>query len=349
MKLIFEANDQEKKEIIEQHNFFKKTLKTKLKQKFVNEQTSQTSGGGVGFLNAARDKGCKIAVGGVIKSTPGKPSVLYKVADYDSTNGYFKKGDELYIKDDFTFDVVSVDGSGKKRLSASNKKWACSALTQPVEDLVKGNIEKTKLEGGWKTKEEVLKNDTEENIEDLQMYDKKVVNGVTLYRNKSGAGIQTALTPRGQQIYKYYSDLGGLPENAVDPEKSQTWVKVKIGSKPDFSADFYMFFDPTKTYNDSNITKLIQDRTLANVPKDKKLCKQSIEDYYTNFIKKRPMQPSDFSFLKSKTQACKNEFYGDWGVLSGGRRIDKILDIMSGSVIGQGPSKMGDNAQWRLK
>lgn len=345
MKLIFEANEQEKKEILEQHNLFKKALQSKVTKLMVNEQATPT-GGGVEFLKAARDKGCKIAVGGVIKSAPGKPSVLYKVADYDSANGYFKKGDELYIKDDFTFDVVSADASGNKTLSASGKKWACPALTKPVEDQVKGNIEKTKKEGDWKTKEEVLKFDTEQNIADPQMYDTTVVNGVTLYRNKSGAGIQTALTERGQQIFNAYKANGGLTEKQVDPEKAQTWVKVKIGSKPDFSADFYMYFDPSQTVRDPKIAAEIQKSVESTIPTDKKDCKTNIENYYTNYKKKRMMEPNQLAALKYKVQACKNEFYNDWGFLGGGK-MDKILDIMSGGI--GGPSKMGEDAQWRLK
>ena len=167
MKLILEVNDQEKKEILEQHNLFKNALQSKVKKLMVNEQTQP--GGGVEFLKAARDKGCKIAVGGVIKSAPGKPSVLYKVADYDSANGYFKKGDELYIKDDFTFDVVSVDASGNKTLSASNKKWACSALTKPVEDQIKTNIDLTQKEGGWKKRGDITDTDANFSVENQQV------------------------------------------------------------------------------------------------------------------------------------------------------------------------------------
>ena len=344
MKLIFETTEQEKKEILEQHNLFKKVLQSKVTRLMVNEQT-QPTGGGVEFLKAARDKGCKIAVGGVIKSAPGKPSVLYKVADYDSANGYFKKGDELYIKDDFTFDVVTTDASGNKTLSATNKKWACPALTQPVEDQVKANIEKTKQEGDWKTKEEVLKNDTEQNIEDPQMYDKKVVDGVTLYRNKSGAGVQVALTERGKQIYQKYKDNGALTEKEVDPEQSQTWIKVKIGSKPDFSADFYMYLDPAKTVRDPEIAKTIQNKVEETIPTDKKDCKKNIEDYYTNFKKKRMMEPNQLAALKYKVQACKNEFYKDWGFFGAGK-IDNMLDVMSGGI--GGPSRRGDDSKWLL-
>jgi hypothetical protein len=104
----------------------------------------------------------------------------------------------------------------------------------------------------------------------------------------------------------------------------------------------------TKTL-EKNIGGTIEKDTKGQFPEDQKDCQAEIESYYTNYTNKRPMSDVSFNDLKNKVQACKNEFYGDWKFLSGGRRIDKILDIMSGSVIGQGPSKMGDNAQWRLK
>lgn len=345
MKNRFQITEQEKKEILEQHNLFKEVLKSKSKVKrlMVNEQATPTSGGGEEFLKAAREK-CQFAKGSVLRSAPGKPKVLYKKADLNDDNGQFKIGDELYIKDNFTLDVVITDADGKRTM-AYNKTWTCPELTKPVEDQVNSNLDKTKLEGNWKTKEEVLKNDTEENIADPQMYDTKVVNGVTLYRNKSGAGIQSALTPRGKQIFDAYKANGGLTEKEVDPETATTLVKVKIGSKPDFSADFYMYFDPQQTVRNPDIAAKIQDEVEKTIPTDKKDCKKSIEDYYTNYKLKRNLAPNQLAALKYKVQACKNEFYNNWGFLGGGK-VDKILDIMSGGV--GGPSKMGDNAKWRL-
>jgi tRNA G18 (ribose-2'-O)-methylase SpoU len=84
MKNRFQITEQEKKEILEQHNLFKEVLKSKSKVKrlMVNEQATPTSGGGVEFLKAARDKGCQVAKGGVLRSAPGKPTVLYKKADF---------------------------------------------------------------------------------------------------------------------------------------------------------------------------------------------------------------------------------------------------------------------------
>ena len=53
---------------------------------------------------------------------------------------------------------------------------------------------------------------------------------------------------------------------------------------------------------------------------------------------------NDFTPMKIKVQACKNQHYGKWGILGGGNRIDNYLDILSG-VKGGGPSP--DN-KWRL-
>ena len=59
------------------------------------------------------------------------------------------------------------------------------------------------------------------------------------------------------------------------------------------------------------------------------------------------IEPNQLSALKYKVQACKNEFYGDWGFMGGGK-IDEILDILSGVKVG-GPSSYGDDSKWRLK
>lgn len=346
MKLIFESNEQEKKEILEQHNLFKKALQSKVNRLMVNEQSEPLKG--VEFLKAARDKKCKIAVGGVIKSAPGKPSVLFKVADYDSANGYFKKGDELYVKDNYTFDVVTTDATGKKTLSVSNKKWGCAAMTADAEAASKTNIDKTKKEGDWKTKEDLLKTDTEQNIENPVMYEKKEVNGVTLYRRKVSGAIGASLTDDQKKIIDKWINKGAKLRKDLDAEEAKTWISkvVSPASEGYFSEDLIMYFDPTITVKDEALTATIQAAVTTRIPTNQKDCKQTIETYYLAFKKKRPLEPNEFEALKAKTQACKNEYSGDWGMLSGGRRMDNYLEIMSGGV--GGPSRAGDDAKWRL-
>jgi hypothetical protein len=346
MKQRLIINEQEKKEILEKHNLFKQALQTKRNKPMVNEQAS--SGGGRNFLIAARDKGCKIAKGGVIQSAPGKPTVLYKKADYDSPNGYFKIGDELYIKDDFTFDVVTTDASGKKTLTFSNRTWKCSALTDPIEQQVKTNIQRTEQEGDWKKREDIT--DTDENVENPQMYEKKVINGVTRYRRISGKGIAAGLDKRQQDVISKYKAQGGKLENEVSELESKTWTKKLVSPKSDrlFSEDLYMYFPPN-TITNQGITNAFNQALIDQTPKNSADCKDLIEKYYVAFKKKKVFTADIFDATKEKVQACKNQYYQDWGgVFSGGKKLDNILDIMSGVVSG-GPSAYDEDSKWRLK
>jgi hypothetical protein len=134
----------------------------------------------------------------------------------------------------------------------------------------------------------------------------------------------------------------------LDAEQAKTWISkvVSPASEGYFSEDLIMYFDPTITVKDEAITSNIQKAVEQRIPTNQKDCKNTIETYYLAFKKKRPLEPNEFEALKYKTQACKGEYYKDWGVLSGGRRMDNYLDIMSGGI--GGPSRAGDDAKWRL-
>lgn len=128
MKSVLKISSEEKKQILEQHDSFKSKLQSKVKKLMINEQTQNDNTKVREFLEKARQY-CKIAKNGKFMSAPGKPSVLFKIADYNSESGHFKEGDKLYIKSDYTFDVVSKDGTGKEFKSATNKMWKCDQLT----------------------------------------------------------------------------------------------------------------------------------------------------------------------------------------------------------------------------
>ena len=260
-------------------------------------------------------------------------------------NTYFFRGIKKSTKQEIDFfpDMTYsfVDGSKKG-------KWTCPALTKPVEDQIKGNIEKTKREGNWTTKEELLKTDTEQNIENPVMYEKKVIDGVTHYRRKSAGGIGEGLTPDQKSIIDKWTNKGAKLRKELDAEQAKTWISklVSPASEGYFSEDLIMYFDPTITVKDESLTATIQNAVKQRIPTNQKDCKNTIETYYLAFKKKRPLEPNEFEALKYKTQACKGEYYNDWGILSGGRRMDNYLDIMSGGI--GGPSRAGDDAKWRL-
>jgi hypothetical protein len=381
MKLKFEYSEDEKRAILEQHNLFKEALQSKVKRLMINEQVEDGSGatlGGKDLLTAAINKKCKIAVGGELQSEdgdPSKPYVIYKKADYNSNNGYFKIGDELYIKDDFTFDVVSTDASGAKKVT-KGLQWACKALTaeadaakkaaedaaaqakqdadaaaaqakQDADAAAKTNVERTKQEGEWKERKDI--NDTDANVENPQMYEKKVVNGVTLYRRISGKGIAGALDSRQQAVVNKWIAQGAKLEKDVDAEQAKTWTRKLVSPKSEglFSEDFYMYFPPT-TITNAEITTAFQKAVQEQTPESPKDCKETIEAYYSAFKKKKRIEPNMLNAMREKVQACKNEYYGSWGAFRGGNKIDEYLDMLSGVKSG-GPSSYGDDSKWRLQ
>jgi hypothetical protein len=128
MKSALKISSEEKQQILEQHNSFKSKIQSKVKRLMINEQTQNDNTKVRDFLEKARQY-CKIAKNGKFMSASGKPSVLFKIADYNSEAGHFKEGDKLYVKSDFTFDVISKDETGKEFKSASNKMWKCDQLT----------------------------------------------------------------------------------------------------------------------------------------------------------------------------------------------------------------------------
>jgi len=387
-KTIFDASELEKQKILEQHNLIKKSLvSAKESKKTINEQTAPV---GTDLLNMAITLGCKIGKNGLagseIFSSPGKPDVLYKVADFDSVNGYYKKGDELYIKPDYTFDVVSTV-NGVRTKTQSNIRWECSALKTEIERIQQGEQQKVaaatdteidynKTQGGWKKREQIK--DSEENLNNPAMYQTKVVNGVKLYRNLIDAGVVGAVEhSKGAALISSWRTKGWLTKDQFDdPDELQAVESQKrlVISKDSglFPEDLYMYPNPEKQ-KDITIGTDISTSVGGRVPTDITQCKTDIKNYYIDFNNDRLTQgaitPSEVQTLKRRVQACKYEFClgeegvkkgkkcnGEWGGKAGllglgknkeAEEINKYVDMMSGLIPG-GPSSGGEGKIWRL-
>jgi hypothetical protein len=271
--------------------------------------------------------------------TPGK----FRYFFVDNTVGQMEGGSFQFLTSKWSCDTNKIQAK-KAKDSAT-----LSASTE--------NIEKTKKEGNWKTKEELLKSgDTEQNIENPLMYEKTVINGIAHYRRKASSGISAGLTDDQKSIIKDWESKGYKLRDKLTPEEAKTFKSkiVSPASEGYFSQDLVMYFDPNAVQGvgtgetKTSITTVIQNAVNNRIPTDKKDCKDTIQAFYISWKKKRPLEPNEFTSLKEKTQACKNEFYGDWGsLLSGGNKVDAIIDIMSGVKPG-GPSSSGGDAQWRL-
>jgi len=328
-------NQIERDTILEMHSKFKKSL--------ISEQVDD--------LKTKLDKflsdGC-VKNGKIVQLQTKNPALQYAIKQESTkTPGKFR-----YFFADYRVGIF--DGSGKFQFSPS--KWSCAGVQQATAAAATAataaaNAADTSLvqqEGGWQEAKDIKT--TRENLENPKMFEKKVVNGVTLYRSVPGSGITGGLTPDQTKVIDKWTKQGARLRKDLDPEQAKTWVSrvVSPASEGYFSQDLVMFFDPEKV-NDTEIAKKIQTNVERRIPTNVKDCKMNIEKYYLNFTKKRPLEPNELAALKGKVQACKNEFYGDWGVIfSGGNKMDNILDIMSGVKSG-GPSSYGDDSKWRIQ
>ena len=218
---------------------------------------------------------------------------------------------------------------------------AANAVTQAANAADTALVQQ---EGGWQEAKDIKT--TRENLENPKMFEKKVVNGVTLYRSVISSGVTAGLTPEQIKVIKKYTDLGGKLRKDLDAEEAQTWSsKVVYPAGTLFAEDLVMFFPPKNVVGadggniEQQFTKAISNQT----PTSKRDCRDTIEAYYEAWRTKKRVEPNTLLPMKEKVQACANEFEGKWGgVLS---RIDNYVDILRGDKEG-GPLS---DSKWRIE
>lgn len=360
MKTNFNISESEKEQILELHNVIKESLNSKLSKKRIDEQAAPQTPQlkGVDLLKAARDKGCKIAVGSVLKSASGKPTILYKVADYDSKNGYFVKGDEIYIKDDMTFDVIK-NQNGVKTLSAQNKPWACAALFEKGPDPNAGDIELEKKSGTWKERKDI--NVTNDEL--AQLYEKHPK--YDLYRLKTQEGKTGNYTPEQQAWIDNW--VKGI--DVKTGQQNEVLYKVNLTPQEAASGLFISTIAPGSetVFPKPGLTVYTTQRNLANVKTDIlnniikdqtpniEVCRQNVLSFYNLYNGRNSITISarEFDEAKRLVQACADRYYKKWGFIGslkkgeGSGSLDGYIDVLRGGA--GGPSPYGDDAKWKLK
>jgi len=297
------------------------------------------------------DGGC-VKNGVVVRMNSKNPNKQFAIKQESTKNpGKFR-----YFFVDFTYGTVGADGT----FQTATNKWECNqtniaanqsqaaqaqANQAQAQQTAQTNIDLTQKEGGWKKREDIT--DTDANVNNPQMYQKQVVNGVTLYRRISGAGIAGALDERQQKVVEKWKAEGAKLEGEVDAEQAKTWTRKLVSPKSEglFSEDFYMYFPPN-TVNNADITAAFKDAVTDQTPQSKADCKTAVEAYYMAFKTKKKIEPNTLNAMKEKVQACSNQFEGQWGGVFS--KVDDYVNILRGVKPG-GPSSYGDDAQWRLK
>jgi len=249
---------------------------------------------------------------------------------------------------DFTADMNYKFGDGSK-----SGKWKCDEIAQMEVNAAQAaqqqaaNMADTALvqqEGGWQEAKDIKT--TRENLENPQMFEKKVVNGVTLYRAVISSGVTGGLTPEQIKVVKKYTDLGGKLRKDLDAEEAQTWTsKVVYPAGTLFSQDLVMFFPPSNVRGaeGGNVKTQFNNAISNQTPTSKSDCRDTIDAYYEAWRTKKKVEPNTFLPMKEKVQACANEFEGKWGgVLS---RIDNYVEMLRGDREG-GPLS---DSKWRIE
>lgn len=339
----FLIEETEKSRILEMH------------KSLMDEQTDSNNTSIKDQLQSFIDQGCfpsgtpKVVT---MKSTNPQKTFAIKV-ESTKTPGkfrYFFIDNTVGQKENETFTMLTSKWSCDTNKIQKDKEKNDATLNASTE-----NLNRIKKEGNWSTKEELIASgETEQNIANPAMYEKMMVGNVTIYRNKSLSGIGSGLTASQKSVISDWGNKGYKLRNELTPEEAKTFKSKVVSPASDgiFSQDLIMYFDPNAVQGVKSgetkvsITTVIQNAVESRIPTDKKDCKQTIEAYYISWKKKRPLAPNEFNALKEKAQACKNEFYGDWGPIGGGK-VDNIIDIMTGVKMG-GPTANDKDSVWRL-
>ena len=241
-------------------------------------------------------------------------------------------------------------------------KWVCPEIAnivvsqQVTQQTTADNESKiaTEIKKGWK-KIETLKSEGVDLTTLDRVYDTQVVGNVTLYRPKGSSttftkDTSTADFNKDQLAFVGKFDKLGYKLNPTRLEQS-TMVKVtdkELGAPVDlFPNGLTLYYNPNAQSDVKSDQSLVSD-ILKNQAVDREACRKNIEDYYRSFKTDAFYDPATIYKIKTVVQACKNQHYGKWGVLGGGKKLDNYLDMLSGVKEG-GPSSYGDDSKWRLK
>ena len=322
----------DRESILEMHSKMKKPL---ISEQAVTDLKSQ--------LNKILTDGC-IKNGKIVTMQSKNPALQFAIKQESTkTPGKFR-----YFFADGRAGIFDANGKFQflpgKLDCTEVQQAAAQAVTAATQAANAADTALVQQEGGWAEAKDIKT--TRENLENPQMFEKKVVNGVTLYRSVISKGVTGGLTPEQIKVIKKYTDLGGKLRKDLDAEEAQTWSsKVVYPAGTLFAEDLVMFFPPKNVVgaDGGNIEQQFTNAISNQTPRSKKDCKDTIEAYYEAWRTKKRIEPNTLLPMKEKVQACANEFEGKWGgVLS---RVDNYVEILRGDREG-GPLS---DSKWRIE
>jgi len=277
--------------ILEMHSKMKKPL---ISEQVVTDLKSQ--------LNKILTDGC-VKNGKIVTMQTKNPALQFAIKQESTkTPGKFR-----YFFADGRAGIFDTNGKFQflpgKLDCTEVQQAAAQAVTAATQAANAADTALVQQEGGWAEAKDIKT--TRENLENPQMFEKKVVNGVTLYRSVISKGVTGGLTPEQIKVIKKYTDLGGKLRKDLDAEEAQTWSsKVVYPAGTLFAEDLVMFFPPKNVVGadggniEQQFTKAISNQT----PTSKRDCKDTIEAYYEAWRTKKRIEPNTLLPMKEKVQ-----------------------------------------------
>jgi hypothetical protein len=330
----FLVNEEQRKDILLMH----KALLNNKKSKTIKEQTAQPNpiATDEDVLRKAAQAGC--LRNGKLRTNNAKTKVIYRAKT--------KTGKIVDFYPNMTYKLQDGSKSGS---------WKCpqvqTLITQDQENQSK--VETLKKQN-WKTLDELKKEGVDLNTLD-KSYEKTSVGSVVLYRPIGGKTVHHANTSTSefnkeqQSFIDRFVDIGYvLNPSRIDQQTMVAYTDKDLGAPADlFPNGLTLWYDPQKQKFIDNDKSILSD-IIGNQSIDRKSCKKNVEDYYKVYTQRKSFKvdPALLGRAKRVVQACKDQYYGEWPALTGGKTLDKYLDVLSGNVAG-GPS--GEFEYFRLK
>jgi hypothetical protein len=174
-----------------------------------------------------------------------------------------------------------------------------------------------------------------------------VCSALTKTEQPKTDGAQTATGTLNQEQQQFIEKwTGGTQGYIYNPSRLEQVDKVSVdvlnlGAPAGlFPKGTVLWYDPNKQKDISRTDDSVLDDILDNQSINRRACKKNIEDFYKAFQTRKSVviDPAKLDQSKRIVQACKDQHYGNWGILGGGKKWDNILDILSGKVSGGTPS-----------
>jgi peptidoglycan hydrolase-like protein with peptidoglycan-binding domain len=335
-KMKIKINEDEIKSILEMHS--------KMKNKnIIKEQVTENPPSYEQTIKGFIDSGC--LAGGEIVSFKG-PSAVYMIAVSRPSKQNPNK--TVYYFANYKYGIVE---NGVFTWGATN--YSCQSFIdkKKAQDAYnKKDVENSQGEGDWKTKEYLTSQGIpDESIDNPLMYVKKMVKDVALYQNRPNAGIVKGQNAKAQQVITDAEKNGAILKKDLSQSEIKNYYPriVSPASEGYFTTDLVMYY-PVKNINNAKVLtsfKAAKADATVESPKD---CRDSIRNYFEAFRTDMPIPDNDLIPMKIKIQACKNQLYGKWGILTGGNKVDEYLDILSGKKTGNS-SIPNITKKWAIK